>query len=62
MRGGKENDSEFGSRFSGKGLFAQLLSKRFDLACERLGFAPDEAPLNTDSFRLPPRAGQMALF
>jgi DNA repair photolyase len=37
MRGGRENDPEFGSRFSGQGLLAQLLSRRYLLACERLG-------------------------
>ena len=62
MRAGRENDSAFGSRFSGDGLFAQLLSKRFELASERLGFNPDDTPLDTESFRPPSRAGQMLLF
>ena len=62
MRGGRENDSEFGSRFSGNGLFAQLLSRRFRLACERLGFNLEEGGLNTDSFIKPNLGGQQSLF
>ncbi len=62
MRGGRENDSEFGSRFSGNGLFAQLLSQRFQLACERLGFNLEESGLNTDSFIKPNLGGQQSLF
>jgi len=62
MRGGKENDSEFGSRFSGQGLFAQLLAQRFQLACERLDFNRETMALNTASFSKPARGGQQALF
>ncbi len=62
MRGGKENDSEFGSRFSGNGLFAQLLSKRFRLACERLGFNREEGELDTSKFIRPNLSGQQSLF
>jgi len=62
MRGGRENDSEFGSRFSGQGLFAQLLAQRFQLACERLGFNRETMALNTASFIKPARDGQQSLF
>ena len=62
MRGGRENDSEFGSRFIGNGLFAQLLSKRFQLACERLGFNLEVCALDTTRFIKPSRSGQMSLF
>jgi DNA repair photolyase len=62
MRGGRENDSAFGSRFSGQGLFAQLLAKRFQLACERWGFNCEEAELDTTRFIRPSRNGQMSLF
>ncbi len=62
MRGGKENDSEFGSRFVGDGLFAQLLNKRFQLACERLGLNREEGALDTTRFIKPSRDGQMSLF
>ena len=62
MRGGRENDPEFGSRFSGQGLFAQLLSARFRLACERLGFNREENTLDTTLFTKPDKHGQQSLF
>ncbi len=62
MRGGKENDSGFGSRFVGDGLFAQLLSKRFHLTCERLGFNREEGGLDTSKFIRPNLSGQQSLF
>ena len=36
MRGGKDNDPEFGSRMVGQGIFAELLKQRFSKACLRL--------------------------
>jgi DNA repair photolyase len=62
MRGGKENDSNFGSRFSGSGLFAQLLEKRFQLACERFGFNREVLELDTTKFIKPNLSGQQSLF
>ncbi|HZW26164.1 MAG TPA: PA0069 family radical SAM protein [Gallionella sp.] len=62
MRGGKENDSEFGSRFRGDGLFADLLEKRFRITCERLGLNQEEVRLEVSRFRPPERGGQMGLF
>jgi DNA repair photolyase len=63
MRGGKDYDSTFGVRQRGIGNFAELLGKRFALACERLGLnAGRRGGLDTTRFR-PPRAGpQLALF
>src|SRR5262247_1520580 len=37
MRGGRENDPEFGSRMKGEGEYAELLRGRFEIACRRLG-------------------------
>lgn len=62
MRNGRENDSGFGSRFSGKGLFAQLLAQRFQLACERLGLNWPAEGLDTAKFVKPAPGGQMKLF
>lgn len=62
MRGGRENDPEFGSRFHGQGLFAELLVKRFKLTCERLGFNLEDSPLDTGRFKPPTSNGQMDLF
>ncbi len=38
MRGGRDNDPNFGSRMRGSGELADVLRKRFDIACTRLGF------------------------
>ncbi len=62
MRGGRENDSEFGSRFVGNGLFAELLSRRFHLACERLGLNREERGLDASKFVRPDLSGQRSLF
>jgi DNA repair photolyase len=65
MRGGRDNDPQFGSRMRGQGLFADLISRRFDIACQRLGLNRDRAPMDTSRFR-PPRTeaqrAQLALF
>ena len=39
LRGGKDYDSTFGQRMRGQGVYAQLLARRFALACQRLGYA-----------------------
>lgn len=62
MREGKAYDSEFGTRQTGTGPFAELLAKRYQLAHKRLAF-PGMPNLNSALFR-PPRAdaAQLALF
>ncbi len=62
MRGGRDNDPNFGSRMSGSGELADLLRKRFDVACKRLGFNARSWALDTTRFRRPRRDGQLALF
>ena len=37
MRGGQDNDSRFGVRMKGEGIFAELFAQRFEKACARLG-------------------------
>src|SRR5688500_20230253 len=37
MRGGRENDPNFGTSMSGKGNYAELLQKRFAFAYRRFG-------------------------
>jgi DNA repair photolyase len=63
MRGGKDYESGFGVRQTGTGSFAELVAKRFDLACQRLGLdRRGREPLDTSRFR-PPRTGpQLDLF
>ena len=64
MREGRENDPDFGSRMSGTGLFAELLRKRFEIACARYGYHGRDRDfrLETGLFRPPSPAGQQRLF
>jgi DNA repair photolyase len=63
MRGGRENDPRFGSRMRGEGLLAELLRKRFDVACARLGLNQDRRrPLDCSRFRPPRARPQLDLF
>jgi DNA repair photolyase len=39
MRGGRDNDSRFGHRMRGNGVYAGLIAQRFRIALARLGFA-----------------------
>jgi len=62
MRGGKDNDPNFGTRMSGTGVWAQLIRQRFDKASARLGFARRHFDLDLTQFRPPAQAGQASLF
>jgi DNA repair photolyase len=54
VRGGRENDPDFGSRMRGEGEFAELLRRRFEVACRRLGLnAGKRAGLDCSKFRRP---------
>jgi DNA repair photolyase len=64
-RGGKDYDSQFGTRMRGTGPFAELLRTRFDLAKRKLGFAgaDERYELDTSLFRPPLKATpQLSLF
>jgi len=53
-RGGRDNDPQFGSRMRGEGQYAELLARRFELACKRLGLnAGGRSRLDTAKFRRP---------
>ena len=55
MNGGRDYDSDFRTRMRGQGVFADLLRKRFELACRRHGFGrARELILDTSRF-VPPR-------
>jgi DNA repair photolyase len=63
MRGGKDNDSQFGSRMTGQGLWAELLRQRVHKACQRLGLNRRRVELDLTRFRRPAAwAGQGQLF
>jgi DNA repair photolyase len=62
MRGGRENDPNFGTRMSGTGNYAELMEKRFDIACRRFGINRREAPeLDCSRFKPPSPSGQLKL-
>jgi DNA repair photolyase len=66
MRGGRDNDPEFGSRMRGTGELAELLARRFAIACRRLGFENERmrrnAALDTARFQVPGAMRQIPLF
>ena len=57
MRQGKAYDAEWGKRMTGTGTYAELIAKRFKLACDRLGLNREWTPQRTDLFAPPPKAG-----
>jgi len=65
-RDGKLYQSGFDRRMRGTGVYAEMLEKRFRLACNKFGLnerEPSELPLRTDLFRPPVIPGsQMSLF
>jgi DNA repair photolyase len=63
MRGGKDYDSTFGQRQTGTGPIAWMIGRRFEVACEKLGFNAVKHKVTTEHFR-PPRPGakQLDLF
>src|SRR3954454_13298922 len=68
MRGGRDNDPRFGTRMSGVGNFADLMAKRFEIACRKYGLNEHgagrrRAELDCTLFRPPSKnPGQYALF
>ena len=69
LRGGRENDPRFGARMRGTGNYADLIAKRFEIACRRHGLnghgSGRKPPgLDCGRFRAPAASSspQMALF
>lgn len=55
MNGGRDYDSDFTTRMRGHGVFAELIRRRFDVACRKHGFGrARELWLDTTKF-MPPR-------
>ena len=68
-RGGRENDPNFGSRMTGSGNFVELIRKRFEVACRRLGLNREDdhmasrGSLDCTRFRPPAKdTRQISLF
>lgn len=53
MRGGKDNDAQFGSRMTGHGLWAELIRQRFNKSKQRLGMEGDRVSLDLSRFQPP---------
>src|SRR4051795_11449176 len=67
LRGGKDNDPRFGTRMTGTANFAELIEKRFEIACRRFGLnghgaGRRPAELDCTRFTPPARGGQAPLF
>jgi DNA repair photolyase len=61
--GGKDYDSTFGKRMTGSGPIAWMIGRRFEVACERLGFNLTSVKTTTEHFKPPrPSAEQLDLF
>jgi DNA repair photolyase len=62
-RGGKDYDSTWGKRQTGSGPIAWMIGRRFEVACDRLGFNSTSVKTTTEHFRPPrPSAEQLDLF
>ncbi|WP_260599139.1 PA0069 family radical SAM protein [Sphingomonas endolithica] len=61
LRGGRDNDPNFHTRMQGQGPWADLLRKRFQIACRKYGLNRERIVLRSDLFR-PPAGPQGELF
>jgi len=62
-RGGKDYDSAWGKRMTGGGPIAWMIGRRFELACEKLGFNQTRSALTVEHFQSPrPASEQLSLF
>ncbi len=62
MRGGRDNDPDFGSRMRGQGPWAELIRTRFRLAVKRAGLNQHKWTLDISRFRPPADGCQGELF
>jgi len=61
LRGGRLNDPRFGHRMRGEGVYAALLSRRFEVACRRHGLnLADRPELDCTQFQGDPAAPRQA--
>lgn len=63
MRGGKDYDSQWGTRMKGSGPMAWMIGRRFEIACEKLGLNKRRLKLTNEHFVRAKRNGeQLNLF
>jgi DNA repair photolyase len=58
VRGGKENDPQFGQRMVGSGPYAWTIGRRFQLTCQKLGINRARSKLDSGLFKRPPLPGE----
>ncbi|MDF1833573.1 MAG: PA0069 family radical SAM protein [Alteraurantiacibacter sp. bin_em_oilr2.035] len=61
IRGGRDNDPDFFTRFKPGGVWADLFRARFRIACRRAGFKRRDFTLDASQFRRPGSGGQLRL-
>jgi DNA repair photolyase len=63
MRGGRDYDSQWGTRMKGTGPMAWMIGRRFEIACDKLGLNKRRSRLTTSHFARPRRGSeQLDLF
>lgn len=62
MHAGRDYDAAFFIRQRGTGIYADLIARRFEVACRHTGLTTKAPPLRCDLFRPPSPPGQLALF
>jgi DNA repair photolyase len=63
LHGGRDYDPAWGKRMRGEGVHAELVARRFEAACARLGLVRELPPLRTDLFAVPKAENaQLSLF
>jgi DNA repair photolyase len=62
LRGGKDNDPNFGSRMRGQGVWAELIRSRIRIARNKHGLTSSKWSVRNDLFIPPSVDGQMSLF
>jgi DNA repair photolyase len=63
IHGGRDYDPTFGARMTGSGPIAWMIGRRFEIACEKLGFNVTSTKTTTEHFRPPLQTSdQLSLF
>ena len=62
IRGGRDNDPNFGTRMKPEGVWADLFRSRFAIACKRAGIGKHRFELDCTRFSRPSTHGQLDLF
>jgi DNA repair photolyase len=62
VRSGCLNDSRFGARMRGEGVYAEQIGRLFEMARRRAGLEAGGVALRTDAFRRPDPGSQLSLF